>query len=163
MVMVGYSDSNKDGGFFMSNWALYKRKRPLQGYARSRRKDDTFHGPGERRRGGGPINRAILAQPGNSVNGRFRLTEKEKFFPGVIEYRTGAAQPGTNRQRRADRFGAHPGRAPNANLRGGYPIQALQNAISQSPTRGMARNDERNGAGGASNVPPPGLWNTRFS
>ncbi len=77
-VMVGYSDSNKDGGFVMSNWALYQAQEGLAEVCREFHVPLTlFHGRGgTAARGGGPINRAILAQPGGSVEGRFRLTEQ---------------------------------------------------------------------------------------
>ena len=82
MVMIGYSDSNKDGGFFMSNWALYKAQEALARVCQHHGvKMTLFHGRGgTTARGGGPINRAILAQPGNSVNGRFRLTEQGEIL-----------------------------------------------------------------------------------
>ena len=76
--MVGYSDSNKDGGFVMSNWALYKAQEALARVCRKYQVPLTlFHGRGgTAARGGGPVNRAILAQPGGSVDGHFRLTEQ---------------------------------------------------------------------------------------
>jgi phosphoenolpyruvate carboxylase len=78
MVMVGYSDSNKDGGFLTSNWALYQAQEAIARVCREHGIQLTlFHGRGgTAARGGGPINRAILAQPGGVVNGRFRLTEQ---------------------------------------------------------------------------------------
>jgi phosphoenolpyruvate carboxylase len=78
IVMIGYSDSNKDGGFLMSNWALYQAQETLAQVCREFGVQLTlFHGRGgTAARGGGPVNRAILSQPGGSVNGRFRLTEQ---------------------------------------------------------------------------------------
>jgi phosphoenolpyruvate carboxylase len=78
IVMVGYSDSNKDGGFMMSNWALYQAQEAIARVCQARGVRLTlFHGRGgTAARGGGPVNRAILAQPGGSVDGRFRLTEQ---------------------------------------------------------------------------------------
>ncbi len=78
MVMIGYSDSNKDGGYLAANWALYQAQ---ENVARVCREHDVkltlFHGRGGTvARGGGPANRAIRAQPPGSVNGRFRLTEQ---------------------------------------------------------------------------------------
>ena len=65
-VMIGYSDSNKESGFLQSAWALYRAQRALADP--SRRTGITmqiFHGRGGAiGRGGGPANRAILAQPG---------------------------------------------------------------------------------------------------
>lgn len=64
-IMVGYSDSNKDGGFFTSGWELYKAQINLTEAARKAGiKQSLFHGRGGAiGRGGGPLNQAILAQP----------------------------------------------------------------------------------------------------
>jgi phosphoenolpyruvate carboxylase len=77
-VMVGYSDSNKDGGYLTANWQLHLAQRALAAGARERGVTLTlFHGRGGTvGRGGGPTNRAILAQPPESVGGRLRLTEQ---------------------------------------------------------------------------------------
>ena len=77
-VMVGYSDSNKDGGYLTANWELHLAQRALAAVCREHAVSLTlFHGRGGTvGRGGGPANRAILAQPPDSVNGRFRLTEQ---------------------------------------------------------------------------------------
>ncbi len=82
MVMVGYSDSNKDGGFLMSNWALYQAQETVARVCKEHHVPLTlFHGRGgTAARGGGPVNRAILAQPGGSVTGRFRLTEQGEIL-----------------------------------------------------------------------------------
>jgi phosphoenolpyruvate carboxylase len=77
-IMVGYSDSNKDGGYLTANWQLHLAQRALAAACRRRGVDLTlFHGRGGTvGRGGGPTNRAILAQPPESVCGRLRLTEQ---------------------------------------------------------------------------------------
>jgi phosphoenolpyruvate carboxylase len=82
MVMIGYSDSNKDGGYLAANWALYQAQANI---ARACREQDIkltlFHGRGgTAARGGGPTNRSILAQPGGSVEGRYRLTEQGEII-----------------------------------------------------------------------------------
>jgi len=76
MVMIGYSDSNKDGGYLAANWALYQAQEALAAVCREHGITLTlFHGRGGSvARGGGPANRAIRAQPPDTVNGRFRLT-----------------------------------------------------------------------------------------
>jgi phosphoenolpyruvate carboxylase len=77
-VMVGYSDSNKDGGYLTANWELHLAQRALAAACRKHGITLTlFHGRGGTvGRGGGPTNRAILAQPPESVGGRLRLTEQ---------------------------------------------------------------------------------------
>jgi phosphoenolpyruvate carboxylase len=78
MIMIGYSDSNKDGGYVMSNWALYQGQESIAAVAHQHHVALTiFHGRGGTiARGGGPANRGIRAQPPGSIDGRFRLTEQ---------------------------------------------------------------------------------------
>ena len=82
MVMIGYSDSNKDGGYLMANWSLYEAQEEITRVAQKHNiKLTIFHGRGGTiARGGGPANSAIRAQPAGSINGRFRLTEQGEII-----------------------------------------------------------------------------------
>jgi phosphoenolpyruvate carboxylase len=82
MVMVGYSDSNKDGGYLAANWALYQAQETIAQVCHDHGvKLTLFHGRGGSiARGGGPANRAIRAQPPGTVGGRFRLTEQGEII-----------------------------------------------------------------------------------
>ena len=77
-VMLGYSDSNKDGGYLAANWALYRAQIGLSEVCRRAGVDLTlFHGRGGAiGRGGGPTERAIMAQPPGSLEGRLKFTEQ---------------------------------------------------------------------------------------
>ena len=77
-VMLGYSDSNKDGGYLAANWALYRAELDLVEAARKAGiRLRLFHGRGGTvGRGGGPSYDAILAQPPGAVSGSLRLTEQ---------------------------------------------------------------------------------------
>ena len=81
-IMLGYSDSNKDGGSFTSSWELYRAEVALVALFGGLRRDHgitlrLFHGRGGTvGRGGGPSFQAILAQPPGTVNGQIRLTEQ---------------------------------------------------------------------------------------
>jgi phosphoenolpyruvate carboxylase len=89
-VQIGYSDSNKDGGYLTANWELYRAQQALAAVCREHGIAlKLFHGRGGAvGRGGGPANRAILAQPRGTVHGRIKITEQGEVI--------------------ADRF-AHPG------------------------------------------------------
>ena len=83
-IMIGYSDSNKDGGYLIANWMLFQAQRGLaQVFDQYKIKLLLFHGRGGTvGRGGGPANRAILAQPPESVRGRIKLTEQGEVISG---------------------------------------------------------------------------------
>ncbi len=108
--MIGYSDSNKESGFVQSAWALYRAQAAAADISRRTGVAvQIFHGRGGAvGRGGGPANRAILAQPRGTVNGRLRLTEQGEMI--------------------ADRYGHHAiaerhlGQVVNAVLRSSFGI-----------------------------------------
>ncbi|MEX1011931.1 MAG: phosphoenolpyruvate carboxylase [Balneolaceae bacterium] len=81
-IMLGYSDSNKDGGYWMANWALHKAQEKLGSVLRKHNIDfRLFHGRGGTvGRGGGRSNKAILGLPPISNNGRIRFTEQGEII-----------------------------------------------------------------------------------
>ncbi len=108
-VMLGYSDSNKESGFVAAHWALYRAQVELTRSAEQHQiRLRLFHGRGGAvGRGGGPANRAILAQPPGTLRGQIKMTEQgEVISDRYFEPRT------------AHR---HLEQVINAVLRGGFP------------------------------------------
>ncbi|MCH7521311.1 MAG: phosphoenolpyruvate carboxylase [Candidatus Marinimicrobia bacterium] len=81
-IMLGYSDSNKDGGYWMANWALYQAQERLANISQEQGIDlRLFHGRGGSvSRGGGRANQAILGLPPQCQNGRIRFTEQGEII-----------------------------------------------------------------------------------
>ena len=81
-IMLGYSDSNKDGGYLSSGWSLYKAQQDLSSLENKHGiKITFFHGRGGTvGRGGGPSYDAIISQPLGSVQDRIRLTEQGEII-----------------------------------------------------------------------------------
>lgn len=92
-IMLGYSDSNKDGGYLTANWELYRCQKAIYAVANEfgiRLK--FFHGRGGALgRGGGPLERSILAQPPEALQGKVKITEQGEVIsqryshPGIAE------------------------------------------------------------------------------
>jgi phosphoenolpyruvate carboxylase len=92
-VMVGYSDSNKDGGYLTSVWSLNQATRALAAvFADAGVRMQIFHGRGGSvGRGGGPAFEAIRAQPRGTVQGRIRITEQGEIIAAKYGTRENAA------------------------------------------------------------------------
>ena len=165
-VMVGYSDSAKDGGRLAASWALYKAQEDLVAASRAAGVELTlFHGRGGSvGRGGGPTYLAIQSQPPGSVDGRLRVTEQGEMMqaqvrpagPGVTHARAlhdgdarcdaGAASPA--RRRVADTDG-RAGRARPTRLSRGRLRDAAVHRL-------LPRRDARPAAGGPDHRQPAG-------
>ena len=91
-VMIGYSDSNKDGGFLTSNWELYQAQKKLARTAQESGVElSFFHGRGGSvSRGGAPTHRAIAAQPQGTIRGRMRTTEQGEVVSFKFGYQDAA-------------------------------------------------------------------------
>ena len=80
--MIGYSDSNKDGGIVTSNFELYKAQKNLKKLCDKEKIElILFHGRGGSiSRGGGPVSQSILAQPVGTMEGKIKLTEQGEII-----------------------------------------------------------------------------------
>ncbi|NNF59261.1 MAG: phosphoenolpyruvate carboxylase [Rhodothermaceae bacterium] len=123
-VMLGYSDSNKDGGYWMANWALHKAQGAIARVCHSFDVDlRFFHGRGGTvGRGGGRANQAIRAMPPEAQNGRIRFTEQGE----VISFRY--AHPGIARRHLEQIVHAQLGALAEA------PAQASREQAYEGPT-----------------------------
>jgi phosphoenolpyruvate carboxylase len=81
-IMLGYSDSNKDGGIVTSNFELYKAQKNLTKLCQNEGMElILFHGRGGSiSRGGGPLNQSIMAQPNGSIEGKLKITEQGEMI-----------------------------------------------------------------------------------
>jgi phosphoenolpyruvate carboxylase len=115
-VMVGYSDSGKDGGYLAAQWAIYRAQEELAEVARRHDVELTiFHGRGgSAGRGGGPTYAAIVSQPASHPPGRVKLTEQGETvsfkygLPGLAQRNLEAAVAGTLLATFPERFGRAP-------------------------------------------------------
>ncbi|HET9869051.1 MAG TPA: phosphoenolpyruvate carboxylase [bacterium] len=108
-VMLGYSDSNKEGGYLAANWALYRAQVELVRVADNHQVTlRLFHGRGGSiGRGGGPANKAILAQPPKTIRGSIKITEQGEVISDLY------SEP--------DNARGHLEQIVNAVLRGSFP------------------------------------------
>ena len=143
-IMLGYSDSNKDGGYLSSNWNLYAAQQALAEICvKHGVKLELFHGRGGSiGRGGGPTNRAILAQPPNAFQGPIKITEQGE----VIAYRYGNEAIARRHLQQVIHAG----------------LTALGAPAQVEILPGMARGDGRDLDGGRGNLPQVRLRNARL-
>ncbi len=146
-VMLGYSDSNKESGYLSAAWNLHRAQEGLVAAARRHGVELTlFHGRGGTiGRGGGPANRAVLAQAAGSVDGRLKLTEQGE----VIAERYPSPQIA---QRHLEQM-------TNALLLSSRP--GHDEATTEQP-RPMAADDDRAGRTGRGRLPAARLGRSRL-
>ncbi len=135
-IMLGYSDSNKDGGYWMANWALHGAQEELAQVCREQGVAlRLFHGRGGSvGRGGGRANQAILAMPAAARNGRIRFTEQGE----VISFRY--AEPGIARRHLEQIVHAViVASAPSSEASSGVVVGAAGDAADRRLVDGIAR------------------------
>jgi phosphoenolpyruvate carboxylase len=140
-VMVGYSDSGKDGGFLAANWEIFRAQEELAALAEARGVELTiFHGRGgSAGRGGGPTYAAILAQPRGATDGRLKLTEQGEtisFKYGL----SGLASRNLEAALSATLLTKFPALVPEPSAEGRQTLEELA-AASQSAYRGLVWDD----------------------
>jgi phosphoenolpyruvate carboxylase len=145
-IMLGYSDSNKDGGFWMANWALHKAQRHLGEICVEHGIDFRFfHGRGGSiGRGGGRANQAILAMPPVAVNGKIRVTEQGE----VISFRYAIPEIAHR----------HLEQIVSAMLVASSPTAEDQRAASSTPSELMETIAKRAMRAYRGLIDDPGLW-----
>jgi len=142
-VMVGYSDSGKDGGYLAAQWAIYRAQEALAGVARDANIELTiFHGRGgSAGRGGGPTHAAILGQAPGHPPGRLKLTEQGETIsfkyglPGIAYRSLEAAVAGTLLSAFPELVGRTPGPGERALLHRLAPISeaAYRALVRETP------------------------------
>ena len=143
-VMVGYSDSGKDGGYLTAQWEIYRAQEELAALAERRGVElAIFHGRGgSAGRGGGPTHAAILAQPPGHPPGRLRVTEQGETIsfkyglPGLAYRNLEAALAGTL-------LAAFPEVMRSAPPEGAPDIVAELSELAQRAYRGLVWEDKR--------------------
>ena len=154
-VMVGYSDSGKDGGYLAAQWAIYRAQEALAAVAREAGVELTiFHGRGgSAGRGGGPTHAAILAQAPGHPPGRLKLTEQGETIsfkyglpgdrlpqPRGRARRDGAERvPGDRRPRAGRRRARAARRARRRSPRRAYRVARLGDARASSTSSARSR------------------------
>jgi phosphoenolpyruvate carboxylase len=143
-VMLGYSDSGKDGGYLTSQWEIFRCQELLAELTHERGVELTiFHGRGgSTGRGGGPTHAAILAQPPGSVAGRLKLTEQGEtisFKYGLPEL----ARRNLEGAASATLLSLFPEASPGAGAEGGRELVGRMSEVAYAHYRALVWEDPR--------------------